>query len=211
MEPFIRNHQYNVIKHQAALLQKQVHGIVDRDIESAVRAGAEAKVMDAFDELNAEQEALLSQISNLQTIEERMNFLKDLFPFRLSFPSVTQQDVKTLFSNTKKLKLPILKEIDFTSVTYLGWKDIGDSKQYMILYLDQKIVGVKGRYVISTKKGLCDMCKRYGDVAFVSFSKKGSSTENDKAFGKFICYDSKECNQAIQNPGALEDFVRQFI
>ena len=211
MEPFIQNHQYNLIKYQAMLLQKQVHGVVDRDVESAIRAEAEAKVLDVFDELTSEQEGLLSRIALLNTIEERMNFLKDLYPFRLSFPTVTQQDVKNLFSKTKKLKLPMLKEIDFTSVTYLGWKDIGESKQYLVLHLNHKLVGLKGRYVIATRKGLCDICNRYGDMALVSFPKKGGAAENDKAYGKFICYDSKECNQAIQDPSKLEAFIHQLF
>ncbi|TDL31454.1 elongation factor G-binding protein [Jeotgalibacillus sp. S-D1] len=211
MEPFIKNHQFNLIKHQAALLQKQVHGIIDQDVETAVRAEAESKVLSAFDELTDEQKSILSDIFFLNTEEERFEFLKRLSPFRRSFPVLDQLEVKKLFSYVKKLKLPVLKEIDFTSVTYLGWKDIGASRHYLIYNLKGKLIGVEGRYVISTKKGICEICNRYGDVAFMSVSSRKSGAEKNKSFGKYMCYDTKDCNLYIQNPEKLEAFIQQLI
>ncbi|PPA70671.1 FusB/FusC family EF-G-binding protein [Jeotgalibacillus proteolyticus] len=211
MEPFIQNHQFNVIKHQATLLQKQVHGTIDRDVEEAVRAGTEWNVKDAFCELSEEQEELLSRVSDLRTEEDRVEFLKELHPYRLSFPDLTQRDVKELFPKTKRLKLPILKDVDFTATTYLGWKDIGASRHYMICLINGKLIGVEGRYVISTKKSMCEICGRYGDVAFMSVPKQRTSEENEKAFGKFVCYDSRECNQYIQKKDKLEQFIEQII
>lgn len=211
MEPFIKNHQFNIIKQQAALLQKQVHGMIDPDVEKAVRAEAESKVLKAFDEITAEQKSVLSDIFLLNTEEERFEFLKGLSPYRLAFPSLSQLEVKKLFPNSKKLKLPVLKGIDFTSVTYLGWKDIGASRHYMIYSLDGKLIGVEGRYVISAKKGICEICNRFGDIAFMSISSRKSGVGKNKSFGKYMCYDAKDCNLYIQTPAKLEDFIRQLI
>ncbi|MGD7045047.1 FusB/FusC family EF-G-binding protein [Jeotgalibacillus proteolyticus] len=211
MEPFIQNHQFNVIKHQAALMQKQVHGTIDREVEMAVRLQAETKIYEAFDQLSDGQRAVLEKLPHLKTEEERTAFLKDLQPFRISFPSLTQKEVKDLFPKTKKLKLPVLSEVDWSSVTYVGWKDIAASRQYIISLIDQRLTGVEGRYVISSKKGICELCSRYGDMAFTSIAKRGYAGENDKAFGKYICYDSKDCNQFIQDPANLTSFIKLAV
>jgi len=211
MQPFISNHQFNVIKQQALKLQRQVHGLIDRDVENAVRASAGWNILDAFANLTEEQVAILSPVSQLATEDERIIFLKNLDPFRIPFPTVTQLDIKTLFPKATKLKYPLLKEVDFTSLTYLGWKDIGTSKHYLVYELDGVLRGTDGRYVISTKKGICEICGRFGDIAFMSITKKGSGPENDKAFGKYMCYDSKECNLYIQNTSPLDQFLTQVI
>ncbi|KIL52029.1 FusB/FusC family EF-G-binding protein [Jeotgalibacillus soli] len=212
MKPFIQNHQFNLIRREVTLLQKQVHGIVDRDVELAVRVGVEEKVKNSFNSLTEMQERQLAPIFSLKTEEERERYLQNLRPYRIAFPSITQTDLKQIFSKTKKLKLPSLKNTDFQSLTYLGWKDIGSSKQYLLYKLDGKLIGVEGRYVILTKKNICQVCHRFGDVALVTAQKKFKKlNENDKAFGKYMCYDSKDCNQFIQRLEPLESFLRQIV
>ncbi|KIL49173.1 FusB/FusC family EF-G-binding protein [Jeotgalibacillus campisalis] len=211
MEPFIQNHQFNVIKHQAALMQKQAHITIDPEVEWAVRSEAEAKVLAAFDHLTAEQVTVLEKLPHLKTEEERVTFLRDLQPMRIPFPIISQNEVNGLFPKNKKVKLPAFSELDWYATTYVGWKDIAASRHYMICLIDQRLTGVEGRYVISARKGMCELCGRYGDMAFTSISKRGHAGVNNKSFGKHLCYDSKECNQFIQDPINLIQFVKQAV
>ncbi|TFD98407.1 FusB/FusC family EF-G-binding protein [Jeotgalibacillus sp. R-1-5s-1] len=211
MEPFISNHQFNIIKHQLTGMQRQVIGTTDQGVRTAVKEMAEAKVMESFDDLTSEQETLLSTISSLGTEEERNAFLLSLFPYRKSFPAMTPADLRGLFPKVKKLSIPDLNTIDFKGLTYLGWKDIGQDKQYFVYPINGKLTGIQGRYVISAKKGLCHFCGRFGDIAFTSIQTKAGQQDPYKAFGHYICYDSKECNQSIQNTESLEGFLRQVV
>ncbi|AJD90027.1 hypothetical protein JMA_07100 [Jeotgalibacillus malaysiensis] len=209
MEQFISNEQFNVIKSQIIGMHRQASVTSDEGVKTAVKEAAEARVHDVFDELTPEQEKLISGVASLETEEERTKFLMDLSPYRKAFPDVTPADLRGLFPKVKKLQIPNLEAIDFKALTYLGWKDIGQSKQYFVYVQNGELTGVQGRYVISARKGICSLCNRYGDVAMTSIQNKPKESEGLRSYGQYICYDSKECNQAIQDTGQLEAFLGQ--
>ncbi|MDZ5713267.1 FusB/FusC family EF-G-binding protein [Jeotgalibacillus haloalkalitolerans] len=209
MEHFISNEQFNMIKSQIIGMQRQANVTSDEGVKTAVKEAAEAKVHDIFQHLTPDQEKLISGIASLETEEERTKFLMDLMPYRTSFPDVTPADLRGLFPKVKKLPVPDLENMDFRALTYLGWKDIGQSKQYFVYVRDGKLKGIQGRYVISAKKGICSLCNRFGDVALTSIQNKPRESEGLKSYGQYICYDSKECNQSIQDSAQLEAFLGQ--
>lgn len=209
MEQFISNEQFNVIKSQIIGMQRQANVTSDEGVKTAVKEAAEAKVHDVFGALTPEQEQLITGIASLETEEERTKFLMDLSPYRKSFPDVTPADLRGLFPKVKKLQIPDLESYDFRALTYLGWKDIGQSKQYFVYVRDGELTGIQGRYVISARKGICSLCNRYGDVAMTSIQNKPRESEGLKSYGQYICYDSKECNQSIQDSAQLEAFLGQ--
>ncbi len=53
--PFIRNHQYNVIKKQAEFLQKTLRAVADRSVLETVRFSAVTNIVEAFPTLTEEQ------------------------------------------------------------------------------------------------------------------------------------------------------------
>ncbi|MFB1082884.1 FusB/FusC family EF-G-binding protein [Jeotgalibacillus sp. JSM ZJ347] len=209
MEQFISNEQFNVIKSQIIGMQRQANVTSDEGVKTAVKEAAEAKVHDSFEQLTPDQEQLISGVAALETEEERTKFLMDLTPYRKSFPEVTPADLRGLFPKVKKLHIPDLESVDFRALTYLGWKDIGQSKQYFVYMKNGELKGVQGRYVISARKGICSLCNRYGDVALTSIQNKPRESEGLKSYGQYICYDSKECNQSIQDSSQLEAFLGQ--
>ncbi|MBM7579570.1 FusB/FusC family EF-G-binding protein [Jeotgalibacillus terrae] len=211
MEQFISNEQFNVIKSQINGMQRQAGVTSDEGVKTAVKEAAEAKVHDVFDELSEEQRNLISGVSALETEEQRVKFLMDLTPYRKSFPEVTPADLRGLFPKVKKLLIPDLADIDFRALTYLGWKDLGQSKQYFVYEKDGELKGIQGRYVISARKGICSICNRYGDVAMTSIQNRPRESEGLKSYGQYICYDSKECNQSIQDTAQLERFLGQVF
>lgn len=209
MEQFISNEQFNVIKSQIIGMQRQANVTSDEGVKTAVKEAAEAKVHDSFEQLTPDQEQLISGVAALETEEERTKFLMDLTPYRKSFPEVTSADLRGLFPKVKKLHIPDLESVDFRALTYLGWKDIGQSKQYFVYMKNGELKGVQGRYVISARKGICSLCNRYGDVALTSIQNKPRESEGLKSYGQYICYDSKECNQSIQDSSQLEAYLGQ--
>ncbi|TFE02076.1 FusB/FusC family EF-G-binding protein [Jeotgalibacillus salarius] len=209
MEQFISNEQFNVIKSQIIGMQKQAVVTSDEGVKTAVKEAAEAKVHDVFQDLTPDQETLISGIAELETEEERTKFLMNLTPYRKTFPEVSPADLRGLFPKVKKLFIPDLERFDFRALTYLGWKDISQSRQYFVYFKNGELKGIQGRYVISARKGICGVCNRYGDVALTSIQNKPRESEELKSYGQYICYDSKECNQAIQDSARLEAFLDQ--
>ncbi|EJW15941.1 elongation factor G-binding protein [Paenibacillus alvei] len=210
--PFIRNHQYNLIKKQATLLQHTCQTVADPKIVDTVRYSAYTKITEAFPQADEHQLQLLERITTLDKTEEFSQFLFSLEPFLIEFEQVTDKQLKKLFPKSKKLKLPNMEELDLRHTTYLGWTDIGTNRMYLIHQLDGRLVGIEGKFTQAKKKSTCFLCNRQEEVALFTAETKSkpanASSDYYKAIGNYMCMNSHVCNQNITDTSALEMFIR---
>lgn len=210
--PFIRNHQYNLIKKQATLLQHTCQTVADPKIVDTVRYSAYTKITEAFPQADEHQLRLLERITTLDKTEEFSQFLLSLEPYLIEFEQVTDKQLKKLFPKSKKLKLPNREELDLRHTTYLGWTDIGTNRMYLVHQLDGRLVGIEGKFTQAKKKSTCFLCNRQEEVALFTAETKSkpanASSDYYKAIGNYMCMNSHVCNQNITDTSALEMFIR---
>ncbi|MBD2869371.1 FusB/FusC family EF-G-binding protein [Paenibacillus arenilitoris] len=211
-QPFIRNHQYNFIKKQAAVLQQALRSIADLKVLESVRSGTDAKIGGLFPEATDEQRRLLD-VSALKTSEDFQRYLKELEPYLTMFPSITKNQIQKLFPKNKKLKLPDLEAFDLRHTSYLGWTDVSTNKLFIVYPSGDGFgfVGVEGRFTPTNKKSYCFACNRYEELAlFSAVTKKrpaNASPDYYKAVGNYLCMNSLECNKNMTDTSALERFI----
>jgi hypothetical protein len=214
-KPFIRNHQYNVIKKQAGILQNALRTIADPKVLESVRYGTESKIVELFPDVPDIQKQMLERISALETAEDFQKYLREFEPYLVEFPQVTAKQIQKLFPKNKKLKIPDLSAIDNRYVTYLSWTDISTNKLFMVYHLNGQFIGVEGKYTPTNKKSFCFLCNRYEELAlFSAISQKrpaNSSSDYYKAVGNYLCMNSHECNKNITDITSLEKFIDTVI
>ncbi|MGO4373349.1 FusB/FusC family EF-G-binding protein [Paenibacillus sp. 2TAB19] len=213
--PFIRNHQYNLIKKLVGQLQHACNTVADRKVIEAVRQSTLMKISEAFPQATEQQKQMLDSVSAMQRTEQFQAYLQELEPYVESFVQATDQQVKKLFPKVKKLKTPDLAAIDLRKFTYLGWTDIASSRMYLVYELGDKLVGVEGRFTPTNKKSVCFVCNRHEEVAlFTALTKSkpaNASADYYKAIGNYLCVNSEACNRNITDKSALERFVRDIV
>jgi hypothetical protein len=213
--PFIRNHQYNLIKKLVGQLQHACNTVADRKVIEAVRQNTLMKINEAFPQATEQQKQMLDSVSAMQRTEQFQAYLQELEPYVESFVQATDQQVKKLFPKVKKLKTPDLAAIDLRKITYLGWTDIASSRMYLVYELGDKLVGVEGRFTPTNKKSVCFVCNRHEEVAlFTALTKSkpaNASADYYKAIGNYLCASSEACNRNITDTAALERFVRDIV
>ncbi|MEC0139414.1 FusB/FusC family EF-G-binding protein [Paenibacillus macerans] len=207
--PFIRNHQFNVIKKQAEFLQKTLRTVADRSVLETVRYSAVANIVEAFPVLTEEQQKMLGQISTFETAYDFQRYLSALEAYVEPFPPITPKQIQKLFPKNKKLKVPDLQSIDFRFVTYLSWVDIATNKLFIVYPYEGRFVGIEGRITPTNKKGYCLFCNRHQELAFFSVKTKpaNASPDNISMFGHYVCLDNQGCNHSITDTGSLEKFI----
>lgn len=207
--PFIRNHQYNVIKKQAEFLQKTLQTVADRSVLETVRYSAVTNMIEAFSSLTEDQRQMLEQLSTLDSASDFQSYLSALEPYLEPFPQITLKQIQKLFPKNKKLKLPDLNATDFRYLTYLSWVDIATNKLFMVYPFEGKFIGIEGRITPIHKKGYCLFCNRHQELAFFSVKTKPahSSPDNLSFMGHYVCLENQECNHRITNTGPLEKFI----
>ena len=209
--PFIRNHQYNVIKKQVKHLQHTLKTVSDPKVIEAVKYSAQTKVVEAFGTLSDEQKQLLLPIGELNTVEELEHYLLSFEPYLLPFPELSGKQITKLFPKVKKLKAPDFAAVDLRRVTYLGWLDVAQNKLFIVYDLQGQPVGIEGRFT-PAKKGVCFLCNRHEEVAlFTAITKSrpaNASPDYYKAIGNYLCLDSSACNSNITDVESLERFIQ---
>ncbi|MNB79548.1 Fibronectin-binding protein (FBP) [compost metagenome] len=207
--PFIRNHEFNVIKKQAEFLQKTLRSVADRSVLETVRHRAVMNIVEAFPSLSEDQKGMLEQISALESAYDFQRYLAALEPYLEPFPPITLKQIQKLFPKNKKLKIPDLASIDFRYVTYLGWTDIATNKLFIVYSYGGQFIGIEGRLTPTNKKGYCLFCNRHHELAFFSVQTKSASASPDNLsrFGHYVCLDNQVCNESITDTGSLEKFI----
>lgn len=210
-QPFIRNHQFNLITKQVNLLQHACSTVSDPKVVESVRYGAQTKILEAFPDIGGEEKRLLEHVSVLKTTEEFKSYLVSLEPYRTEFGRVTEKQLKQLFPKNKKLKLPDLENLDFHRMTYLGWNDISTGKMFLAYRRDGQLLGLEGKFTPVNKKSVCFLCNRLEEVALFTANSKtkpaNASPDYYKAVGNYLCVSSDTCNKNITDVAALERFL----
>ncbi|WP_127505575.1 FusB/FusC family EF-G-binding protein [Paenibacillus humicus] len=215
-QPFIRNHEFNLIQKQVKLLQNTCTTVSDPKVVESVRMSVHAVLDEAFQAADSDQRLLVLGLAELSSPQQFAQGVEALEPYRLSFPAVTEGQLKRLFPKAKKLKVPDLDKIDFRKVTYLGWTDIGSGKMFLVHELDGKTAGIEGRFSpAGTKKNTCFLCRGHGEVAlFTAVTKhrpQHASPDYYKAIGNYMCLSSDSCNARLTDPAVLDQFFRDVL
>lgn len=212
-EKFIKNEQLNFIRKQVALIKDSKQKNVPQNVLASVIDLANAKILDLFPNATIEQQEMLD-LSRLKTDNEYEQYIRRLSDFLLSFPQLTEQQLKKMFPKQKKLKLPDLANIDHSQLTYLSWNDLRANKKFIVYELDGKLVGIECEFTPTSKKNLCSFCNCFGEVAYFSTVTKAKKLKNPdyyKAIGNLICADSSECNRKITNVDYLTTFFKDSL
>lgn len=214
MNTFIRNHQYNLIKKQAGLVQHACATVSDQRVVESVRYSALTKILEAFPDASEPQRQLLDKLAGLHATEQFQHYLQSLEPYLTAFPQVTGKQIAKLFPKVKKMKTPELATLDCRYVTYLGWLDVGSGRMFIVYHLDGQLVGIEGRFT-PAKKGVCFLCNRQEEVALFSAVSKvkpaNASPDYYKAIGNYMCVNSDVCNKNIRDVAALEKYARLVL
>ncbi|WML48625.1 FusB/FusC family EF-G-binding protein [Neobacillus sp. PS3-34] len=207
MEPFIRADQYQFIKTQTQILINGHASVNDRNVLSALKSLVSDKVSNLFFTINVEQKLLIEPISEVEDHVKAEEYLAALRPFIIPFKKVTEQTVKKLFPKAKKLKLPSIDDIDLKEISYLGWNDKGTNKKYIIALRENDFIGLHGSFSPASKKGICTLCSKQGQVGLFMSETKGAAMGTFIRRGNYICQDSQKCNENLISMEKLEDFI----
>lgn len=207
MDPFIRVDQFQFIKLQTHHLINGYASVNDRKVLNALKSTVYDKVLNLFENIDAEQKQLVDQISQVEDNSKAEDYLTSLEPYVIPFKKVTEQTVKKLFPKAKKLKLPALTDIDLKELTYLGWNDKGTNKKYIISLQPKGFSGLEGSFTLASKKGICTLCGRHNQVGLFMSETKGAVQGTYIRRGNYICQDSMKCNENITSLEKLEGFI----
>jgi hypothetical protein len=207
MEPFIKSEQYNFIKSQTQILINGHATANDKDVVQTVEIIAKERVLSLFSDLNDEQKQLLDPIVTIKDPAQAESFLSKVKPYVIPFKDINEKTIKNLFPKAKKLKAPMLENIDIREISYLGFDDSGSGKKFIIAPYHNKLTGVHGTFKPSNKKGICSLCSRFEEIGMFISEAKGTVQGTFIKRGNYICQDSLKCNQNITTLDKLNDFI----
>lgn len=214
-QPFIANHQFNIIRKEIGKLADAMLQTADNSIREAVRDRTEAAIRAAFPQHTEEQGERLTAFRQLDGKEEYEAYLSNLSRYVQPFPQIQQTQIRPLFPKNKNLSFPILTADTFRRLTYLSWLDIATTKQYLVYHKEGRLIGIEGSFSPNNKPNVCAICHTTGtsdEVGFFSAECKapvGATADYYKAVGNYICRDSAKCNSRITDPGYLDKLVQQ--
>lgn len=128
----------------------------------------------------------------------------------IPFKEVTEKTIKKLFPKAKKIKVPILEDMDLNEISYWGWNDKGSNKKYIVAHHDHKHVGLQGTFKSINKKGICALCNHHEEIGMFLSETKGLAIGTFIKRGNYICEDSQKCNQNITTLDKLNDFIERI-
>jgi len=207
MEPFIRSDQYNFIKYQIQILINGYTSVNDKAVLNALKSLVSERVFSLFPDLTEVQQQLLNRINDIKNSDRAEKVLDQLQPFVLPFKEVSEQSIKKLFPKAKKLKLPIVKDIKLTEMTYIGWDDLGSNSKFIVTYFNGKLIGLQGTFNPLNKKGNCTICNKFEELGMFMTKTKGKIQGTYIQRGNYICQDSFKCNQNLISLDKLNDFI----
>ncbi|MEI5908218.1 FusB/FusC family EF-G-binding protein [Bacillus spongiae] len=210
MDAFLTSDEYQFIKAQTKIL---VHGnstVNDKSVLDALHSIAYDKGMNLFENITNEQKALLSPLLTITESLEAEAFLAKLKAYVIPFQHINEKTLKRLFPKVKKLKMPNLTELDFKEISYLGWNDAGTERKYIVAQHQGKLIGIKGSFKNSHKKGICTICNHHSKIGMFIVETKTSVKGTFTKKGNYICQDSHECNQNVTNLDKLHRFIEEM-
>lgn len=205
--PFIRNHQYNLIKKQTKFVLHTLRTVADRRVLETVRYSAVTNMIGVFAALTEPQKQIMEQVTTFETADDFHNYIAELESYLEPYPAITQQQIQKLFPKSKKLKIPDLGLLDFRYMTYLSWVDIASNRLFIIYPHEGHFIGIEGRITPTHRKGYCLFCNRHQELAYFYVKTKNASPDNISAVGQYVCLDNHVCNQSITDTASLEKFI----
>ncbi|CAG9610531.1 FusB/FusC family EF-G-binding protein [Pseudoneobacillus rhizosphaerae] len=207
MEPFIRVDQFQFIKKQTQHLINGYASVNDRKVLNALKSTVYDKVLNLFKSLEPEQKQLVDHVIEVENTAGAEDLLNSLKPYVIPFKNVSEQTLKKLFPKVKKLKLPVLTELDLKELTYLGWNDKATNKKYIIAIQPKGFIGLEGSFTPSSKKGICTLCSGHSQVGLFMSETKGAIQGTYTRRGNYICQDSMKCNDTLTSLEKLNGFI----
>ncbi|RWZ60175.1 elongation factor G-binding protein [Halobacillus fulvus] len=207
MDPFIRSDQYHFIQHQTEAVLNSYLTTNDHAVTSAIQSIVQEKVVDAFHHLNEEQLQMVQQVNQVKDEEDAIFFLSRIKQYVFGFPELTESEVKALFPKVKKMRVPNLKNMDWTNLSYLGWNEPGAQKKYLVVKDSDQLIGLFGEFIPSRRPGMCTICREYEDVGTFTTTKKSQEGNEVISRGNYICQNSETCNQNIKSLKHLNHFI----
>ncbi|MGE7625168.1 FusB/FusC family EF-G-binding protein [Viridibacillus sp. NPDC096237] len=207
MEHFMNVEQYQFIKKQAKKIASAYSNTKDEGVIQALQALVMESINEKIVELDEESLAILKPIVTIQTKEQLEDFIRKIKVYVTPFDKLTEKELKKLFPKDKKLKVPDLKNIDWTEISYLSWLDSGTNRKYIVYRNDNGIKSIRGIFSQSSKKGICAICNQHQTVGMFMSSKKGRAVGTYVKRGNYICVDSTVCNENLSDFKRLIDFI----
>ncbi|MCP3032049.1 FusB/FusC family EF-G-binding protein [Halobacillus sp. A1] len=210
MESFIRNDQFNLIKSQTHQLINGHSTVKDSSVLQALKSLSEEKVLQSFQELSGEQEDMVRQVTKIEDQADAVLVLSRLKHYVLPFPEIKENTLKKLFPNVKKMKFPLLLDVDRRELSYLGWDDHGAHRKYIVFQGKEGLQGMAGSFTKSSQNGICSICNQYERVGMFTTTIKESDQHTVKR-GNYICQDSMACNQHLTKIDPFYEFVDRLM
>ncbi|MBK3497365.1 FusB/FusC family EF-G-binding protein [Viridibacillus sp. YIM B01967] len=208
MEAFMNVEQYQFLKKQARKMINACSNTKDKHVIEAMQALVMESINTKIVGITDDKLCLLKPIVNLQTKEQLEDFFKTIKTYVTPFEIITEKNIKKLFPKDKKMNIPNLKSIDWTEISYLSWLDSGTNRKYIVFRDESGIIGFRGVFSYSNKKGFCTICNQHHQVGMFMSSKKGKALGTYVKRGNYICTDSTACNESLTDFTRLTDFLK---
>jgi len=210
--PFLHPHQINFIRKQLNSLISAFYFAGDYRVLAASRANLVDTLLKHCTPLTDAHRDLLAAAAQVRDKDELYAYMDQLAPYIIPFPRVTAAEIKKLFPKVKKLPLPDLAALDYSTLSYLGWKDISTNSLFLVHYIDGRLVGTECRYTGGTNKRSthCHWCNNTHalDVALVTAQVKlRNVTDGYKTTGNYICLNSAHCNLHMTSTEEMHAFI----
>lgn len=210
MKPTIQPYQYMALRQTVDELINVYQSVNDRHTVQTVQALAVEKIREAVPGNYPEIEELITfSLDTRLTKARAQRWFDDFKAFVVPFAVPSAKQVEKAFRKVKKLKVPDFEQLDLREHTYIGWNDPGSQKKFLLLYADERLLGIAGSIPAGTKKNICSICHKEGNVAlFMATTKTGAEGTYTKK-GNYICIDSEQCNRQLTDRKNLDYFIEQ--
>ncbi|KPV38946.1 FusB/FusC family EF-G-binding protein [Alicyclobacillus ferrooxydans] len=207
MEKFICPHQFNYIRVQLNQLLQTVYFAGDYRVYAAHRLGVRDNVLSMFPQLGPSEIRLFDGMEDVKGQSEIGEFMQRLEPYVIPFPVLEPDNLRKLFPKVKKLPLPDLAEVNWSKLSYFGWRDIATNTLFVVTRHNGKLIGIRNRITSLNRPGVCCVCNHSGqDVGLVTTVAKAS---NYTTVGNHMCLNTITCNAAMTSLKGLVFFVEQ--
>lgn len=208
---FMNVEQYQFVKKQAKKVLNSNATSKDQNVIQAIQSLVQEEINNKLTFNDIEQQLVLQPIFTLQTKEQLELFLESIKQYVEPFKLPTDNQIKKIFPKDKKVKLPKIDRIDLKEISYLSWIDLGTNRKYIVYYDEGILVGLRGVFSHSEKKGICSVCNQHTKVGLLLVSKSGTELGTYTKKGNYLCENSETCNEALINMDRLKEFVNNLI
>lgn len=122
------------------------------------------------------------------------------------FKRPSDKQIDKHFRKVKKLKYPVIQDPDLYRINFLAWDDTGSNRKYLMLYQEDRLVGLYGTMSTTVIQSACAICHKIDAVSLFMTTTKQSGDGTYTKKGNYICKDSQRCNRQMETREFLDDF-----